>query len=121
VLLSFAILLAVACSSGDKSELRDAPIDSSAIVTIDASPPRYEVHVIAEIPGSSCNTPQEPAVKRDGATFRVSVQNLFSGAGVCTADLGYRDLTIPLPGPFQPGTRYEVLINDEPALTFVAE
>ena len=119
-LVAPALLLALACSSGDGAELRDAPIESAEIVTIDRVPPGYELHVVAQIPGSSCHRPQAPAVRRDGTTFRVTVQNLFTGAEVCTADLGYRDLTIPLPGDFDSGARYTVLLNDEPPLNFSA-
>lgn len=112
------IALGVACSSGDDSELRDAPIESVDVVMTGTDPSRYAVDVVAQIPGSSCHRPQEPTVRRDGTTFQVTVQNLFTGADVCTADLGYRELTVHLPGDFEAGTEYTVRINDEPPLTF---
>ena len=115
------IVSALACSSGDGSELRDAPIESAAVVTVDTSPPQYELMVVSQVPGRSCHRPQEPAVERDGTAFEVKVQNLFTGAEVCTADLGFREWTVPLEGDFEPGTEYTVSVNDEPELTFVAE
>ena len=115
--------LTMACLSKDKTgaEPRDAPIASAEVITLDTDPAQYQAHIVAEIPGSSCNQPLDPSVKRDGSTFHITVQNLFSGAEVCTADLGYRDLTIPLEGDFTSGVQYTVLINAEPPLTFVAK
>jgi hypothetical protein len=123
-ILAFAVLflVAVACSSdGSGAELRNAPIQSTEIVSVDTFPPQYELLVVSHIPGRSCHRPQEPKVERRGNTFHVVVQNLFTGASVCTADLGFREWTIPLEGDFESGREYNVRVNDEPELTFVAE
>lgn len=114
-------LAALACSDDDGSELRDAPIESAEVVSVDTAPPSYELHVVSQIPGSSCHEPQEAELERDGTEFRVTVQNLFNGDEVCTADLGFKEHTLELPGPFDAGVEYTVLINEEPAITFVAE
>jgi hypothetical protein len=120
-MLCALLLGSLACSSGDGSELRDAPIESAEVVSIDTFPPQYELLLVSRIPGRSCHRPQEPSVERDGTTFHVKVQNLFTGAEVCTADLGYREWTVPLEGDFEAGREYSVRVNDEPQLTFVAE
>ena len=111
----------LACSSGDGSELRDAPIESAEVISIDTFPPQYELLLVSQIPGRSCHRPQEPSIERNGTTFEVKVQNLFTGAEVCTADLGYREWTLRLEGDFEAGTEYSVQVNDEPQLRFVAE
>ena len=104
VVCPIALLWSLGCSSGDGSELRTAPIDSAKVVTVDTFQPRHEVAVVALIPGRSCHRPQEPTVERSETAFRVTVQNLFTGAAVCTSDPGYRELTIALAGEFVSGS-----------------
>src|SRR5690606_23316511 len=53
LLPAIAALFAVACSSGGTGpELRDAPITSAEVVSVDGMPPAYDLQVVAQIPGS---------------------------------------------------------------------
>jgi hypothetical protein len=117
-----ALAFAGACSSsGNGAGLREAPIESAQVISIDTAPPSYELAVVAQIPGSSCYSPAGHEVIRTGDTFRVRVLNHFTGADMCTADLGYYDVLVPLIGGFVSGTEYVVELNSEPPIRFTAE
>jgi hypothetical protein len=118
--LGVAAFFAAGCnSSSNGPRLEDAPIDGVQVISIDTSPPQYELHVQAGLP-SGCTSPHSHEVERDNTTIRVKVLNSHTGAEVCTAIYGMYDLTIPLPGPFQIGVQYRIQVNDE-GLTFTAE
>lgn len=122
VLVAVLGLVVAACRSSDAGAgLQAAPLESAEVVSVDTEPPRYELAVVAQLLGSSCYSPGGYEVTRDGTTFHVRVLNYFTGDEVCTADIGYYTLQLPLPGAFVSGTEYVIEINAEESVQFTAQ
>jgi hypothetical protein len=84
-------------------------------------PPGYELAVVAQIPGSTCYSPAGHEVIRTERVFLVRVLNHYTGADMCSADLGFYPVIVPLAEPFVSGTEYTVELNSEPPIRFTAE
>jgi hypothetical protein len=102
-----AMIKTASCATTEK-----APIDNAQILVQESFPPKYVLRVVAGLPGG-CAKPHSHDIERSGTHFRVEILNSISSAGPCLDIYNTYNLSIPLPGTFQPGVDYTVNVNGQ--------
>ncbi len=134
VVVSALGLIALACGSDDRdpgpatgptatpppivNRIVDAPIDFAEILIRESNPPSYAVEIRSGLP-NSCFTFNEYTVTRDDDRVLIRVTNVeATGPNIaCREIYGTVENTVELPGDYEVGTTYAVLVNDT-ELTF---
>ena len=104
--------------------IAESLIESVEVVTLESTPPQYQLHVVFGMPkGSSCSQFNGYEIRRresnrtDVAITHHQVADPFA---VCTADYPVVETIVPLGSDFEPGVEYTVSVNSETTRSFVA-
>jgi hypothetical protein len=96
-----------------------ASIRDASVQTLESSPPRYVLHVVAGLLGVCAQQGTQEVTREGPTTIRVSVTNLLAPNLTCQVPESTYELDIPLTGEFIPGTQYTVNVNGK-VVTFTA-
>jgi hypothetical protein len=98
------------------AHLELAPIEDVDVVKVGDS---YRAEIRAALP-NGCHSPDSHLVHRSGNTIEITVWNSVV-PGPCTFIYSEYDLSINLGDDFDSGETYEVVVNDDESVTFVAD
>ncbi len=104
--------------------LAESPIESMEVMTLESSPPQYQLRVVSGMPeGSGCSQFNGYEIRRRESN-RIDVAITHHQAAdpfvVCTADYPSIETIVSLGSDFEPGLEYTVSVNSETAGSFVA-
>ena len=104
--------------------IAESPIESVEVVTLESTPPGYQLHVVSGLPkGSGCSQFNGYEIRR-GEPNRIDVaithHEVADPFVVCTPDYPIVETTVPLGSDFKSGVECTVRVNSETTRSFVA-
>ena len=101
-----------------------SPIESVELLIMESYPPQYALYVISALPkGSACSwfNGYDVASPYPGRIEVEITHHEVTGLRICTADYPIVETSVPLDLDFEPGRKYEIVVNGETVETFEAQ
>ena len=103
--------------------IAESPIQSVEVITLEHTPPQYQLRVVSGIPkGSGCSQFNGYEVRREGSNkidVVITHHQVADPLVACIADYPVVETIVPLGSDFEPGVEYSISVNSEVTKTFL--
>ena len=103
--------------------IAESPIESVEVITLEQTPPQYQLHVVSGMPrGSGCSHFNGYEIQRRGSNkidVIITHHQVADPLVACIADYPVVETIVPLGSDFEPGVEYTVSVNSEITRAFL--
>ena len=107
------------------TRIAESPIEAVELDTLEIHPTQYQLRIVSGLPkGSSCSQFNGYEVQRNEANridILITHHEVSEPNVVCTADYPSVETVVPLGSGFEPGEEYDVRVNGETTVLFIAQ